>query len=196
VLTWQLFQRRYFDPTFGGALVPGARNVFLSTIEVSAFPFLDLPRTTSPIVSLLRTSPRPGIGFQWQADYDPGHGGLADSGFDADVRFSKYFFSAGHNIVRGNPILRPNANQFRGQAGWGNENRRGWNFGFTAVYDYRVGQMQFATTQVNYNTDCCGFSIQYRRFSFGSRNENQFQAAFSVANLGSFGNLKKQERMF
>ncbi len=196
VLTWQLFQRRYFDPTFGGALVPGARNVFLSTIEVSAFPFLDTARTTSPVVSLLRTSPKPGIGFQWQADYDPGHGGLTDSGFDADVRFNKYFFSAGHNIVRGNPVLRPNANQFRGYAGYGNENRRGWNFGFTAVYDYRVGQMQFATTQVNYNTDCCGFSVQYRRFSFGSRNENQFQVAFSVANLGSFGNLKKQERMF
>jgi LPS-assembly protein len=49
---------------------------------------------------------------------------------------------------------------------------------------------------VNYNTDCCGFSVQYRRFSFGARNENQFQVAFSVANLGSFGNLKKQERMF
>jgi LPS-assembly protein len=196
VLTWQLFQRRYFDPTFGGALVPGARNVFLSTIDVSAFPFLDQARTTSPIVSLLRTSPKPGFGFQWQADYDPGHGGLTDSGFDADVRFSKYFVSAGHNLVRGNPVLRPNANQFRGQIGWGNENRRGWNFGFTAVYDYRVGQMQFATTQVNYNTDCCGFSVQYRRFSFGARNENQFQVAFSVANLGSFGNLKKQERMF
>jgi len=56
--------------------------------------------------------------------------------------------------------------------------------------------MQFATTQVNYNTDCCGFSVQYRRFSFGTRNENQFQVAFSVANLGSFGTLKKQERMF
>jgi LPS-assembly protein len=196
VLTWQLFQRRYFDPTFGGALIPGARNVFLSTIDVSAFPFLDVARTSSPIVSLLRTSPRPGLGFQWQADYDPGHGGLIDSGFDADVRIGKYFLSAGHNLVRGNPLLRPNADQLRGQIGWGNENRRGWNFGFTAVYDYRVGQMEFATTQINYNTDCCGFSVQYRRFSFGTRNENQFQVAFSVANLGSFGTLKKQERMF
>ena len=23
ILTWELFQRRYFDPTFGGALIPG-----------------------------------------------------------------------------------------------------------------------------------------------------------------------------
>jgi LPS-assembly protein len=196
VLTWQLFQRRYFDPTFGGALVPGVRNVFQSTIDLTPYPFVDQSRTTSPVVSLLRTSPRPGLGFQWQADFDPNHGGMTDSGFDADVRVGKYFLSAGHNLVRGNPLLRPNADQIRGQIGWGNENRRGWNFGFTAVYDYRVGQMQFATTQINYNTDCCGFTVQFRRFSFGARNENQFQVAFSVANLGSFGSLKKQERMF
>ena len=196
ILTWTVLQRRYFDPTFGGALVPGTSNVFLSTIEATPFPFLDVARSTSPIVSVLRTSPKSGLGFQWQADYDPGRGGIIDSGFDADIRFSKYFLSAGHNLVRGDPNIRPNADQFRGQVGWGNENRRGWNFGFSAVYDYRLGQLQFATTQINYNTDCCGFSVQFRRFSFGTRNENQFQVAFSVANLGSFGTLKKQERMF
>ena len=56
--------------------------------------------------------------------------------------------------------------------------------------------MQFATTQVTYNTDCCGISFQYRRFNFGARNENQFRVAFAVANIGSFGTLKKQERLF
>jgi LPS-assembly protein len=196
ILTWQLFQRRYFDPTFGGAVVPGARNVFLSTVELTPVAFVDGARRASPLVSLLRASPKPGFGFEWQSAYDIGHGGFADSSFSADMRFNKYFLSAGHNLVRGNPSIRPDANQFRGQVGWGSENRRGWNFGFSAVYDYQIGQMQFATTQVNYNTDCCGFSIQYRRFSFGTRNENQFQAAFTVANLGSFGTLKKQERMF
>ena len=196
ILTWQLFQRRYFDPTFGGAVAPGTRNVFLSTLDLTPVAFVDGLRRASPIVSLLRASPKPGFGFEWQTDYDVGHGGFADSGFSADVRFSQYFLSAGHNLVRGNPLLRPNANQFRGNVGYGSENRRGWNFGFSAVYDYRIGQMQFATTQVTYNTDCCGFSVQYRRFSFGTRNENQFQAAFTVANLGSFGTLKRQERMF
>jgi LPS-assembly protein len=196
ILTWELFQRRYFDPTFGGALIEGQRNVFLSTIELTPFAFLDKVRGVSPVVSVLRASPKPGFGFEWQADYDFGRGGVTDSGFTADARFGKYFFSAGHNLVRGNPNLTPPANQFRGGAGWGNENRRGWNLGFSAVYDYRQGVMQFATTQVNYNTDCCGFTVQFRRFSWVGRNENQFQVAFSVANLGSFGNLKKQERLF
>ena len=56
--------------------------------------------------------------------------------------------------------------------------------------------MQFATTQVTYNTGCCGISLQYRRFSFGTRNENQFRVAVAIANIGSFGTLRRQERIF
>ena len=102
----------------------------------------------------------------------------------------------GHNQVRSDPLLSPNANQFRGSAGFGDPNHRGWNAAVNAVYDYRLGVLQFATTQVTYNTDCCGFSVQYRRFNFGTRNENQFRLSFVVANIGSFGTLKKQERLF
>jgi LPS-assembly protein len=68
--------------------------------------------------------------------------------------------------------------------------------GFQSVYDFRLSIMQFATTQITYNTDCCGLSVQYRRFSFGTRNENQFRVAFAVANIGSFGTLRRQERAF
>jgi len=114
----------------------------------------------------------------------------------ADARFSQYFISLGHNRIADVPLLEQGANQFRGTFGWGNENRRGWNAAFNAVYDFREHIMQFATTQVTYNTDCCGFSVQYRRFSFGTRNENQFRVAFAVANIGSFGSLKKQDRLF
>ena len=59
-----------------------------------------------------------------------------------------------------------------------------------------LGLLQYSQTQVTYNTDCCGISVQYRRFNFGSRYENQFRIAFAVANIGTFGTLKKQERMF
>jgi LPS-assembly protein len=50
--------------------------------------------------------------------------------------------------------------------------------------------------QATYNTDCCGFSFQWRRFAFGTLNDDQFRLAFTVANVGSFGTLKKQERLF
>jgi len=196
VFSWTLAQRRYFDPTFGGAILDGRRNVVESTVDLTSYAFLDGPRTQSPVVSVFRASPRPGFGVEWRADYDPVRGGIVDSGLTADARFSTYFVSVGHNQVHSVPQLSPNANQFRGTMGFGHENRRGWNAAFTAIYDYRVGVMQYAVTQVTYNTDCCGFSIQYRRFGFGTRNENQFRLAFAVANLGSFGTLKKQERLF
>jgi LPS-assembly protein len=148
------------------------------------------------VVSTLRLTPRPGFGVEWRADYDPLRGYMVNSGFSADGRVSDVFISLGHNQVRLPRYLSPSANQFRGLVGLGKENRRGWSAAFTAVYDYRERVLQFAMTQVTYNTDCCGYSVQYRRFSFGTRNENQFRIAFAVANVGSFGTLKRQERIF
>ncbi|MCX6624353.1 MAG: hypothetical protein NTY38_25490, partial [Acidobacteria bacterium] len=92
--------------------------------------------------------------------------------------------------------LSPVANQFTGLFGFGKDNRRGWSAAFGATYDYREGIMRYSTTQVAYNSDCCGISVQYRRFSFGTRNGNQFRVAFALADTGSFGTLKKQERIF
>src|SRR5581483_5671772 len=54
IFTWQLWQKRFFDPTFGGALVPGQRNIFLSTEDLSPYSFLVGPRSSSPVVSVLR----------------------------------------------------------------------------------------------------------------------------------------------
>jgi len=65
------------------------------------------------------------------------------------------------------------------------------------TYDVRAAFMQFAAFQASYNNDCCGISFEYRRFALGpTRNENQFRMAFSLANVGTFGTLKKQERLF
>ena len=196
LLSWQVWHRRYFDPTFGGAVTPGQRNVIDSTASLSAYNFLGLQRRYSPIVSALRMEPVPGLGIEWRADYDPLQGRVVNSGVTADGRLDNFFLSLGHNQVKTDTFLSPPANQFRGLVGFGKENRRGWNTGFFAIYDYRLAILQFANTQITYNTDCCGFSVQYRRFSFGTRNENQFRLALSIANIGSFGTLRRQERYF
>ena len=194
VLTWEVRQSRYFDPSFGGAVVAGQRNVILSAAELTGYAFLDGPRNYSPIVSSLRVHKR--IGFEWRTDYDPLRGGIVNSGLTADARFASYFLSVGHNQVRENPVVSPPSNQIRGTLGWGDQNRRGWNAGFSIYYDYRRDVVQFANTQVTYNTDCCGFSMQYRRSGFGSLNENQYRFAFAVSNFGTIGTLKRQERIF
>jgi LPS-assembly protein len=201
LLTWQLWQKRYFDPTFGGAVTSGCteancRQVVLSAIELTPYAFLTGPRNYSPVVSSVRLSPRPGFGIEWRSDYDPLRGTIVNNSLVADAHFGIYSVGVGHNTVRGVPDLSPSSNQFTGRFVMGNDTRRGWNAAFSADYDFRFGIMRNATTQFTYNTDCCGFSIQYHRWSIGTRNENQFRVAFVVANVGSFGTLKKQDRMF
>lgn len=215
-LTWEVSQRRFLDPDFGGALRDGARNVFLSTTQLTAYTFLNERRHYSPVVSTLRAQPRQAFGLEWRTDYDPLRGKLINSSMSADARFTNTFFSIGHNKVsciplrgedspadpclRGTPapgtVLSPPSNQMRAMVGLGQESRRGWNGGFFALYDYQTRALQFANTQVTYNTNCCAYSFQFRRLNFGARNENQFRVAFVIANIGSFGTLRRQERLF
>ena len=195
VLSWQLWYKRYLDPTFGGTVIEGNRNVLTSTVDLTGIPFLDRPRHQSPVVSVLRYQSN--LNLEWRTDYDPIRGGIIDSGVSVDRRIHQVFVSVGEYLLKSNPLLSaPGSNQLRGQITYGGDNRRGWNYGFSAFYDYRLGVLQFAQSQVTYNTDCCGFSVQYRRFSFGVRNENQFRVAFAVSNIGSVGTLRKQDRIF
>jgi LPS-assembly protein len=206
ILTWEVSQARYFDPTFGGAIIPGQRNEVLATLELTPFEFIDRPRNYSPIVSELRLNPKNGISIEWRTDYDPLRHQIVNSSFSADFHFSKLHYSVGQNEVAGydpnyapdvaNMIAFPKADQIRGAIGFGDGNRRGWNGAFTASYDVLQGQTQYMAGQATYNTDCCGFSFQWRRFTFGTLNDNQFRVAFTIANVGSFGTLKKQERLF
>ena len=198
IFSWELSQARYFDPTFGGVILPGTdqRNVLLTQLDLTPFTFLDGPRTYSPIVSALRASPKWNITFEWRTDYDPAHHGIVASTASADWRKGAYFVSVGHNEVKTESYLLPSEDQMRFSFGVGNSTRKGWNAAFVAVYDYKVGIMDYAIVQTTYNTDCCGFSVQLVRFDFGTRDETQYRFAFAVANLGSFGTLKRQERLF
>ena len=193
-LTWQVAQSRYFDPTFGGAIIPGQRNVLQSSLDMTGYSFLNGIRRSSPVVSILRVQSR--VGMEWRADYDPVRHAWVNSSLTADARFQQYFVSLGHTSLSTDPVLAPNANQIRGLFGYGSDGRRGWNYGFSSYYDYKEAVLQYSQFQVTYNTDCCGFSVQWRRFDLGSRNENQFRVAFALSNIGSFGTLKRQERVF
>jgi LPS-assembly protein len=153
------------------------------------------PRSSSPVVSVLRMSPITGLGVEWRADYDHRRGEIVDTLLSLDYRRSKYYGSIGEYQVHTDPILTAPANQIVFRGGFGEPNHRGWNAGVTGIYDYHAKPhvLRNAIAQVTYNTDCCGLSFQYGRFSFGTRNENQFRVAFAVANIGTFGNLRRQE---
>ena len=193
-LTWELRFDRYFDPTFGGAVLPGVRNVIDSSIDLTGFAFLAGPRSYSPVVSVIRIQSK--VGIEWRTDYDPLYHEIVNSSVQVDGRIKKWFWSAGHTVAHTDPILMPSANQLHSRAGYGNPNAKGWNAGFDINYDYKQGILQFWDFQVTKNTDCCGFSLQYRRFNLGLRDDVQIEGAFAISNIGTFGSLQKQDRMF
>jgi LPS-assembly protein len=201
IFTWELFQKRYFDPTFGGAVVTGQRNLFTATADISAYAFLVGPRSTSPVVSILRASPIPGLGVQWQADYDHRLGRIVDNSISVDYHFSKYFLQVGENALNTDPLLTPGAdpraNQLHLRGSYGDLNHKGLSFGFEAIYDYRQRALSYTTSQVTYNTNCCGFSFQLHSINVASHVETVPRFAFAIANIATtLGNLKKQDRIF
>jgi len=194
LLSWNLSYKRFFNPTFGGAVIPGQRNVVESVADLTGFTFLDGYRHQSPIVSAIRFQSK--VGAEWRADYDPVYHKIVNSSVNFDAHIQKYSASVGYTAIRENPVLAPNSNQIRFSGTYGNQTRRGWNYGASAFYDYRIGKLEYTLVQATYNTDCCGITAQYRRFSFGTRNENQYLVSFAVSNIATFGTLRRQDRIF
>lgn len=224
-LTWRVAQARYFDPTFGGAAVAGKRTVIEETEEITPYTFLDGPRSYSPVVSTLTFSPLGGIAFDWRTEYDPfkslvdeeaatgqsacslqskpagsvcvpHQNGFISNAYNVSYSRSKYFARVGETSISADPLLFPQSNQITFGGGYGAATRKGWNVAATELYDLLLHRNVFQFVQASYNTDCCGFSVQYRRINFGIRDENQYLFSFSLANLGTFGSLQKQERLF
>ncbi|MCU1232520.1 MAG: Organic solvent tolerance protein, partial [Candidatus Solibacter sp.] len=183
IFSWELYQKRYFDPTFGGALIQGQRNVIASSADLTAYAFLVGPRSTSPVVSSLRMSPVGNFSLRWQTDYDPRAHGIVDSSLTMDYHLKDYFLSIGHSSVHTDPAITAPANQFRIRGGFGDPNHKGINAGAEAIYDARQGSIQYVTGLVTYNTNCCGFSVQYRHVNLPgvTTNKDQFRFAFAIA---------------
>ena len=97
-------------------------------------------------------------------------------------------------------VLSPTTDQFRGTFGFGQSNRRGIDSAITWFYDYKQNLLTYIAGQVTYNTDCCGFGVEYRQTNWrgGSaiQNSTDVRFAFTVANMGSFGTLRRQDRLF
>ena len=111
--------------------------------------------------------------------------------------YEKFSFTVAHFRLQGDPIIQPLSQQIRAIVGYGDITQKGLNLSGGVSYDIRTGASQNEFAQVGYNGGCCGLSFEYRRINLGTiRNENQYRVAFILANLGSFGNLRRQERIY
>lgn len=205
LLSWEVAQKYFIDPTFGGALVPGVRNVLDTTVEFTGIAFLTNPRNFSPVTSRLHLHTSHHTDLQWLLDYDQRKGQINASDVFFDYHMGAYFIGGSHALLHApgevflSSTLPPvdKFNQFRVTGGFGNPSRRGFSLAGNVGYDLNFTTLQYAAVQTSYNWDCCGLNFEYRRFVLPTvRNESQYRFAFTLANIGTFGNLRRQERVF
>jgi LPS-assembly protein len=66
-----------------------------------------------------------------------------------------------------------------------------------AGLDIYNSSLQYASVQASYNWNCCGLSVEYRKYELGSvRNESVERFSFTLINIGTAGNLRRTERLF
>lgn len=204
--SWQIQQDFYINPTFGGALIPGRRNVFVSTLELDPIAFLTAPRNLSPVVSRVRFEVIPNLRAEWDLDYDPRLGQ-----FDADNLYAGYSFGRTtvgitHSLLNavdentGTSSTTLKSQLLRPFLSIGKPSGAGFNLAVRGGYDFVLHQVQYAGVQSVYNWNCCGITLGYRRFELGSgtaaRDETQWLYGFTFANFGAVGDLRRSNSVF
>lgn len=198
LITWKIVQKHFFDPTFGGAAVPGVRNVFQALNSITPFAFATGPVHWSPIVSDFQVTPGGPYDFEQILEYDPNLQKVTTIGALAKVKpYGDFYATVAYFRLQASPILQPLSNQVRTLIGYGSETRKGFNVTAGVSYDIQNSALQNQLVQVSYNGSCCGIALEYRRIALGEvRTENQFRVAFIIANIGNFGNLRRQDKIF
>jgi LPS-assembly protein len=195
-LTWRVSQKLYFDPSFGGALVAGRRNSLEPLMDLTGFAFSSgEPRRRSPIVSTVRVATTPSTSTDIEVDYDTYRHTFSSAGIMGGISKSQFGSTIGYFFNKRTEI-QPPSNQLRGLFTYGSQTRRGINAGFGFYYDIYRSLFQGSTTQLSYNAECYGLSVEFTQFNLGARIESRLRFSLSLKNLGSFGTLRPQERLF
>jgi LPS-assembly protein len=209
--SWTVTQKTFFDQRFGGAVINQRRNLFDTTLNLSGIAFLTEPRSVSPLISRMRfrTSSHTDVG--WDFDYDTGatkfnssnvyldahegrvFGGFSFAGLNAPGRF--YTENIATDTLTGSATS--NFSQMRLLLGYGAPNRSGLSSAAGAGVDLKLASAQYVTLQTSYNWNCCGLTVEYRKYNLGTvRDDGTYRFNFTLANIGSAGNLRRAEALF
>jgi LPS-assembly protein len=213
--TWTVTQKFFFDQLFGGAVINQRRNIFSSTLDLSGIAFLTEPRSIAPVISRMRfrTSSHTDVG--WDFDYDTGaskfnssnvyldahegrlFGGFSYAGLNAPGRFYTEVINTTNNTTGLTTSATSNFSQMRMLLGYGAPNRAGLSAAAGAGLDLKLDSTQYITLQTSYNWNCCGLSVEYRKYNLGTvRDDGTYRFNFTLANIGTAGNLRRAEALF
>jgi LPS-assembly protein len=207
--SWQIAQEYFIDPNFGGAVVPGRRNVFDATLDLMSATFLTSPRNIAPISSRMRLNATDNLRIEWDLDYDTVRGEqLADNLFGG-YSFGRTTLGVGHallNAVDETPTGSSSPTTLKSQLvlpflEFGKPGGKGFNLAANGGYDFAAGDLQYGGVQAVYNWGCCGLMMGYKRYQLGAaqatgRDEHEWLYGFTLANFGTVGDVKRTNSVF
>ncbi len=200
--SWQLAEKFFFNPSFGGALIPDRRNVFDSTLDLTGVAFLTSERNLSPIISRMRFEMIDNLRIEWDMDFDPKTGRIDSDNLFAGYSFGRTTLGVGHALLNAVDENGPLASTIQSQqvqpfVSIGKQSGGGFNLAANAGYDFVQNSLQYGGVQAVYNWNCCGLTVGYRRFLLGSlRDETQYLYSFTLANFGSVGDIRRSNSVF
>ena len=200
--SWQIAQKFFIDPNFGGALIPNRHNVFDSTLDLTGIAFLTSSRNFAPLTSRLRFEAIDNLRIEWDLDFDPKNGRLDSDNLFAGYSWGRTTVGVGHALLNavdenGSAASTIQSQQLQPFLSIGKPSGAGFNLAANAGYDFVLGQLQYGGAQATYNWNCCGLTFGYRRFQLGSvRDETEYLYSFTLANFGSVGDIRRSNSVF
>ena len=207
--SWEIAQEYFFDPNFGGALIPGRRNVFDATLDLMAPTFLTSARNLAPITSRIRFEAIDNLRIEWDLAYDTVRGEFAADNLFAGYSMGRTTLGIGHALLNafddqvsaGTAPSTIHSQQVQPFLEFGKPSSSGFNLAFNGGYDFVEHQVQYGGVQAVYNWNCCGLTMGYRRFELGTvgstgRDETQWLYSFTLANFGAVGDIRRANSVF
>ena len=206
-LTITVRGKYFFDPTFGGALVPGQRNQFYPINTLSGFVYGGVPRRFSPINVDARYRPRKNLFADVRTDLDTHGGGMRSLSTTFGLSrtliqvFQSFYYTRAISLspdlqkfadARGLEAGTLRGSQWSPSVFLGNRNR-GLFGGASFFYDFqkRPGRgnssLINSTITVGNSWDCCAVTAQFSTFNVGLRKENRVVFSFRLNGIGTFG---------
>ena len=206
-LTITLRGKYFFDPFFGGALVPGRRNQFYPLNTITGFVYGGVPRRFSPLNIDTRYRPRRDLFVDLRSDIDTRGGGVRTVSTTFGLSrplvqvFQSFYYTRAIELVpslaqfadaRGFEAGTVRGSQWSPSVFLGNR-ERGLFGGASFFFDFqkRPGRgdssLISSTITLGHSWDCCAFAAQFSTFNVGLRKENRVVFSFRLNGIGSFG---------
>ena len=206
-LTITLRGKYFFDPFFGGALLPGRRNQFYPINTLSGFVYGGAPRRFSPVNVDARYRPRRDLFVDFRTDLDTQGGGMRSVSTTFGLSrslvqiFQSFYYTRAieleGSLARFADPSGFEAGTVRGSQ-WSpsvflGDRADGLFGGASFFFDFqkRPGRgdssLISSTITLGHSWDCCAVATQFSSFNVGLRKENRVVFSFRLNGIGSFG---------